>query len=119
MPDIRRGFGVAALTAAAVLGGLAIPATAHADEVAAVQITVCNDSDVSLQFWVKGYNQFDDWDDSPVWRANAHTCATGWNYWWKKNSSVELHYKRGSAGWTWKQEYVPKTGAKTVTFRVS
>lgn len=119
MRDLRRKFAVAALTAGAVFGGLAFPATASADPVSAVQITVCNDSDGALQFWVKGYNQHNDWDDSPVWRANPHTCATGWNYWWKQNSSVELHYKIGNGGWTWKQQYVPRTNDQTTTFHVS
>ncbi|MFE1833943.1 hypothetical protein [Streptomyces sviceus] len=119
MRDARRKFAVAALTAAAVLGGLALPTTASADGVPAVQITVCNDSNSNLRFWVKGYNQFNEWDDSPVWDAYAHTCATMWDYWWKKNSSVELHYQFGSGAWNWKQQYVPKTKDRTTTFHMS
>lgn len=119
MRDISKKFTVAALTAGALLTGVALPTAAYAGEVPAIQISLCNDSDVTVQFWVKGYNQFDDWDDSPVWKANAHTCATGWNYWWKKNSSVELHYKRGGAGWTWKQQYVPKASGSVTQLHLS
>ncbi|MFI7499577.1 hypothetical protein ACIBVL_13915 [Streptomyces sp. NPDC049687] len=119
MHALRRKATLAALAVSAVLGTLAIPATAHADGVAATQIELCNDSPVQIRFWVKGYNQFNDWDDSPVWTANAHTCATGWNYWWKKNASVELHYKRGDAAWTWKQAYVPRTNSDRTTLRLS
>lgn len=108
-----------ALAAGAVLGGLAVPTTASAATVPAVQITVCNDGNVTQLFWAKGYNQYNDWDDSPVWKVNAGTCATGWNFWWKQNSSIELHYKRGDAGWTWKQQYVPRTNGSTTTFRLS
>ncbi|MFF4506213.1 hypothetical protein [Streptomyces sp. NPDC001401] len=119
MRDIRRKFAIAALTAGAVFGGVAFPATASTDPVSAVQITVCNDSNGTLLFWAKGYNQHDDWVDGPIWKANPHTCATGWNYWWKQNSSIELHYKIGSAAWTWTQKYIPKTGGETTTLHVS
>ncbi|MFD3843492.1 hypothetical protein ACFWWC_45915 [Streptomyces sp. NPDC058642] len=120
MRDIRRKFAVTALTAAAVLGGLALPTTASAaDGVPAVQITICNDSNSNLRFWVKGYNQFNEWDDSPIWDGYAHTCATMWDYWWKKNSSVELHSQFGNGAWTWKQKYVPNTKGRTTTFHVS
>ncbi|NEB03449.1 hypothetical protein [Streptomyces sp. SID13726] len=119
MRDIRRKLTLGLLAVGATLGGLALPTTASADSASAVQITLCNDSDVQIDYWIKGYNQFNDWDDSPVWKANAHTCATGWNYWWKKNSSIELHYKRGSAAWTWKEAYIPKTSSSTTTLRLS
>ncbi|MFD4510432.1 hypothetical protein [Streptomyces sp. NPDC058457] len=118
MRDIARKCAVAALTAGAVLGGLAFPTTASAD-VSSAQITVCNDSNAKLQFWAKGYNQFNDWDDSPIWYANPHTCATGWNYWWKQNSSIELHYKFAGRGWTWRAEYVPGSSGQTTTFHLS
>ncbi|MFD0440948.1 hypothetical protein [Streptomyces chartreusis] len=110
---------VTVLAASGLLGGLVTAGTAHAESVAGVQVEVCNDASVQQTFWVKGYNQYNDWDDSPVWTVNAHTCATGWNYWWKKNSSVELHYKRGSAGWTWKPAYIPKTSTAKTTLHLS
>ncbi|MEU6255392.1 hypothetical protein [Streptomyces sp. NPDC047043] len=119
MRDLRRKFAVAALTAGVVVGGLAVPTTAGADSVKAVQITVCNDASVEQLFWVKGYNQHGDWDDSPIWKVNGGTCATGWDYWWQQDRSVELHYKRGNAGWTWKQAYVPRTKDRTTTLRLS
>ncbi|MFF5302369.1 hypothetical protein ACFY5F_23650 [Streptomyces sp. NPDC013161] len=43
-----------ALAAGAVLGGLAVPTTASAATVPALQITVCNDGNVTQLFWVKG-----------------------------------------------------------------
>lgn len=119
MLAFRRKIAVAALSAAAVLGGVAMPQTASADGVASTQFELCNDSPVQIKFWVKGYNQFNDWDDSPIWTVNSHTCATGWDYWWKQNSSVELHYKRGNAGWNWKPVYVPRTKSSKATFRLS
>ncbi len=42
-----------------------------------------------------------------------------WDYWWKKNSSVELHSQFGSGAWTWKQKYVPNTKGRTTTFHMS
>ena len=119
MRDLRRKFAIAALATGAALSGLALPTTASAESVSAVQISVCNDAGVTQVFWVKGYNQHDDWVGSPIWTVNAGTCATGWDYWWKQNSSVELHHKPGSAGWTWKQQYVPRTNDRTTTFHLS
>jgi uncharacterized membrane protein len=119
MRDLRRKFAIAVLAAGAVLGGLAVPATAAAADVDAVQITVCNDSDAPLRFWVRGYNQFNDWDDSPIWQVGPHSCATGWNYWWKKNASVELHRQLGDAAWTWNPQYVPRAADQTTTFHLS
>ncbi|WP_329223467.1 hypothetical protein OG352_38990 [Streptomyces sp. NBC_01485] len=118
MNNLRRKVTIAALTASAVLGGLALPATASADGQPAVQIMVCNDTSARMEFWVKGYNQFGDWDDSPVWTANSATCATGWNFWWKKNASVELHYKIGNGAWTWKAVYIPRTNDSRAMIRV-
>ncbi|MCF1595182.1 hypothetical protein [Streptomyces muensis] len=119
MRTLGRKTTTAVLAATAVFGSLATAGTAHADSVPAVQVEVCNDASVQQKFWVKGYNQYNDWDDSPVWTVNAHTCATGWGYWWKKNASVELHYKRGNAGWNWKPGYLPRTDAATTTLRLS
>ncbi|MFF7472342.1 hypothetical protein [Streptomyces sp. NPDC008092] len=119
MRDIKKRFAVTVLAAGAVLGGLAFPTTASADDVAAVQITVCNDSDAKLRFWAFGYNQFNDWDDSPIWYANPHTCATAWNYWWKQNASIEFHYKFSNRGWAWRPQYLPRTSSQTTTFHVS
>jgi uncharacterized membrane protein len=109
---------MAVLAAGAALSGLFAPKTAGAESVSAVQITVCNDAAVTQVFWVKGYNQHNEWVGSPIRTVNASTCATGWDYWWKQNSSVELHHKPGSGAWTWKQAYVPRTGDRTTTLRL-
>ncbi|GAA2505376.1 hypothetical protein [Streptomyces longisporus] len=110
---------MAALATGAALCSLAVPTPAVAESVTAVQITVCNDAGVTQVFWVRGYNQHNDWVGSPIWTVNAGTSATGWDYWWKQNSSVELHHEPGSAAWTWMRAYVPRTDARMTTFRIS
>lgn len=119
MRSLKRKLTIAALTAASVFGGLAMPATASA-ATANVQIQICNDNASALKFFLVGYNDQGDWVNSRFWDVPANGCTTASNYWWQNNSSVELHYVRPPADWTWHQVYVPKSkNGSTFTYHQS
>ncbi|MEV5957858.1 hypothetical protein AB0M11_29535 [Streptomyces sp. NPDC051987] len=119
MGTLRRNLTVAALAVASAVGVLATPATASA-ATANVQIQVCNDNNAALRFYLVGYNDHGDWVGSRFWDVPARSCGTADNYWWRTNSSVEFHYVRPPAGWSWHQVYVPKSGDGSIwTFHQS
>ncbi|MGW2524314.1 hypothetical protein ACWC09_46625 [Streptomyces sp. NPDC001617] len=119
MGSLKRKLTIAALTATSVFGTLAMPATADA-ATANAQIRICNDNGSALKFYLVGYNDHGDWGGSRFWDVPANGCTTAGDYWWQTNSSVEFHYVRPPAGWTWHQVYVPKSkDGSTFTYHQS
>jgi len=113
MRNLRRKFIVAALTASAAIGGLALPQTASADSVQARPLQICNDTNQDIKFFLVGFNDHDDRVNSRFWTVPANKgCVTaeagvGDQYWWKTNSSVEFHYHQDGR-WNFRQLYVQK-----------
>ncbi|MEU2339409.1 hypothetical protein ABZ608_38630 [Streptomyces sp. NPDC013172] len=119
MGTLRRKLTVAALAVASAVGVLATPATADAAD-AYVQLRVCNDNGAALRFYLVGYNDHGDWVGSRFWDVPANGCTTAADYWWGTDRSVEFHYVRPPAGWSWHQVYVPKAhDGSTWTFHQS
>lgn len=78
--------------------GLALPGTASADQVDAVQLQVCNNNPRLMAFFVVGFNQYHEQTGSQFWEVPPNSCTTAWNYWWQSNRSVELNYQRSDIG---------------------
>ncbi|WP_416968092.1 hypothetical protein [Streptomyces sp. 4F14] len=107
--NVKRKVTMAVLTGAAVLGGLAAPATASAADKFA-QIQLCNHSNEQVKFFIVGGNQHQEWGGSRFWEAAPHTCALAKDYWWKLGESVELHHRKPSTGWRTDLRLLPANG---------
>jgi hypothetical protein len=109
MRTFRRKFAVLALSAAALLGSLAVPGTAYAASDKFVTLRVCSGSNEAVRFLFKGENQYGDWTSSRYWDIAPHGCTTAWGYWWKAGQSVEFWRHKDSYGknvWRWEPRLI-------------
>lgn len=112
-----RKAGVAAVAAAAISAGTAIPA--FADDVDSAQIKICNHLDHNITFYAVGYNQHEDWTTSYKVQIDKGTCYPMADWWWQVNRSIEAHQQEHfTQGWSWNPVYIQKDkagGWETIT----
>ncbi|KUN95676.1 hypothetical protein [Streptomyces caeruleatus] len=105
MRGLTRKAVVAALAAAAVFGGLAVPGTAFAGDKNA-SLRVCSRSTEPVRFFLVGENQYGDWVGSRFWDIPPKGCTSAKDYWWHAGRSVEFHHRKPSTGWRWEARII-------------
>jgi hypothetical protein len=112
MRNLRRKLAIAALSLAALLGGLAAPGTAYASGDKFVTLRICSGSTETVKFYIVGENQYGDWGGSQFWEIAPKGCTTASGYWWKAGQSVEFHHRKPSTGWRWEPRLISYNDAK-------